>query len=110
MSSNNLIKDKHGVPRVEGCDAERPPVYSDGHGGYTCRCLICARCGHHTGNNTQGHFWRLCNVQMKLHYTKHKAKNQWSCTECMPDYHQCCPGDCSLFNEDGTRKNVNEQN
>ncbi len=44
-----------------------------------CRCLICARCGQHTGNNTQGHCWRLCQV-----------------TGTFRDIHMCCPGDCEL--------------
>ena len=59
------------------CDApnQASAIYIDG----TCRCLICARCGHHTGNSTQGHWWRLCSVT-------HSAR----------DFHFCCPGDCEL--------------
>ncbi len=44
-----------------------------------CRCLICARCGQHTGNSTQGHFWRLCRASGDRR-----------------EAHFCCPGDCEL--------------
>lgn len=44
-----------------------------------CRCIVCARCGHHTGNNTQGHYWALCKVTCKVE-----------------DFHMCCPDDCEL--------------
>jgi hypothetical protein len=40
---------------IPPCDAKNPSVV-DGH----CRCMVCARCGHHTGNATQGHYWALC--------------------------------------------------
>jgi len=39
-----------------------------------CRCLICARCGHHTGNSHQGHYWNLCKV-----------------THTVREAHFCCP-------------------
>lgn len=65
--------------RVEGCDAEDPPVYMKPGGGWMCRCLVCGRCGHHTGNTSQGHYWRFCSV-----------------TKSMRDFHFCCPDDCSL--------------
>lgn len=67
--------------RVPGCDAPSPPpVYMNNSGtGYICRCLVCARCGHHTGNNTQGHYWKFCRRQLKS--TK---------------FHFCCPNDCEL--------------
>lgn len=45
-----------------GCDAMEFgagwPSVLDGR----CRCLVCARCGHHTGNATQGHYWSACSV------------------------------------------------
>lgn len=31
-------------------------IYPDGE----CRCLVCSRCGRHTGNATQGHYWLFC--------------------------------------------------
>jgi hypothetical protein len=51
------------------------PAYIDGH----CRCLVCARCGHHTGNSTQGHYWGWCKVSRTVR-----------------EGHFCCPGDCEL--------------
>jgi hypothetical protein len=43
------------------CDAppESPASYEDGH----CRCVICARCHHHTGNSHQGHYWSYCRLR-----------------------------------------------
>jgi hypothetical protein len=64
---------------VPGCDAEYPSVYAAPGGGVMCRCIVCARCGHHTGNNTQGHYWALCKVTCKVE-----------------DFHMCCPDDCEL--------------
>jgi hypothetical protein len=52
--------------------------------GNTCRCMICGRCGQHTGNANQGHFWAVCKV-----------------TETTRDFHHCCPDDCEL--ESGTK-------
>ena len=42
-------------------------------GGFGCRCMICSRCGHHTGNSNQGHYWRLCKV-----------------TRTAREFHYCC--------------------
>ena len=67
--------------RAKGCDYPKPSVYSTRDGGYTCRCLICGRCGKHTGNSTQGHFWKFCDV-----------------TKTVRDFHLCCPNDCELEN------------
>lgn len=52
-----------------------PTLYPDGG----CRCVVCARCGHHTGNSHQGHFWAFCKV-----------------TRSIREPHFCCPGDCEL--------------
>lgn len=85
--------------RAAGCDAERPAIYVEWileneptatsqptrgdalRSRYRCRCLVCARCGHHTGNNTQGHWWSWCKVRGTLR-----------------GHHFCCPGDCELEN------------
>ena len=56
------------------CDAT-DASYVDGH----CRCIVCARCGHHTGNAHQGHYWAYC-----------------SATKTLRDFHLCCPDDCEL--------------
>lgn len=51
------------------CDAENAS-YVDGH----CRCIVCPRCHHHTGNSHQGHYWKFCKV-----------------TGGMREFHFCCP-------------------
>lgn len=45
-----------------------------------CRCLVCSRCGHHTGNSHQGHYWSYCKVTKKVER-----------------FHFCCPDDCELI-------------
>ncbi len=72
--------------RAPGCDfaGDSPPVYYSWDAEaraprFVCRCVVCARCGHHTGNTSQGHYWRLCTR------TGH-----------MEVFHFCCPGDCEL--------------
>lgn len=68
---------------VPGCDVELPSVYVvdvvDGNPVYGCRCVVCGRCGRHTGNSNQGHYWAYCKV-----------------TRGMRDFHFCCPNDCEL--------------
>lgn len=53
----------------------------EGHDRMTFHSLgmLCARCGQHTGNNHQGHYWALCSV-----------------TRSIRDFHFCCPDDCEL--------------
>lgn len=82
---SNVIKEQslRHVPPLSGnplgCDAEMP-ASRDGRGG--CRCMTCSRCGRHTGNSGQGHYWAYCKSSKKL-----------------LDFHFCCPGACEL----GTR-------
>lgn len=68
--------------RAKGCDYPNPSVYQS-RSGFICRCIVCGRCGHHTGNTTQGHFWAFCDV-----------------TKTFRDFHRCCPGDCELESQD----------
>jgi hypothetical protein len=70
--------------RAAGCDALVSPsivhtVNDEGGIVYRCRCIVCARCGHHTGNANQGHYWAWCKVEQR-----------------MRDFHFCCPDDCEL--------------
>ena len=71
------------VLRAPGCDYEGsfPPVYTDivDPTKIVCRCLVCGRCGKHTGNNTQGHWWSLCKA-----------------TGTIRGHHFCCPSGCEL--------------
>lgn len=70
-----------------GCDAPAGTggayAFSDGSGGlvFRCRCVVCARCGRHTGNSSQGHYWRFCKVTGEF-------EREW---------HFCCPGDCEMW-------------
>lgn len=54
----------------ETCDAVAATILPGG----TCRCVVCPRCGHHTGNSHQGHYWKLCKV-----------------TRTLRTFHFCCP-------------------
>lgn len=58
-----------------GCDADQfgdgPASVLDGR----CRCMVCARCGHHTGNSNQGHYWSWCKV------TKTIRKHHFCCRD-----------------------------
>jgi hypothetical protein len=68
--------------KARGCDYPDPPVYSDPRGGFMCRCIVCGRCGKHTGNTSQGHYWAFCEV-----------------TKTMRESHHCCPDNCALEEE-----------
>lgn len=73
-----------GVEAPAGpCDASTASWYVaglvDGERWYVCRCLVCSRCGRHTGNATQGHYWAWCKVT-------------WEKRE----FHFCCPDRCEL--------------
>lgn len=72
---------------VPDCDSPSPPsVYVidwvNDEPVYGCRCLVCSRCGHHTGNTSQGHYWSYCKV------TRQDER-----------FHMCCPDDCELIAE-----------
>lgn len=68
---------------VPGCDAVDAPIYivsmADGVATYGCRCIVCSRCGHHTGNSNQGHYWAWCKVSAQRE-----------------GFHHCCPGNCEI--------------
>lgn len=53
--------------------------YLSPDGSVSCRCVVCSRCGKHTGNSNQGHYWAFCKV-----------------TKSLREFHSCCPGDCEL--------------
>src|SRR6266436_942421 len=95
---------------VPDCDAENPSVYwSSRQNKYICRCIVCSRCNHHTGNSNQGHYWKFCHVMAKFHNI-HKTQSLLDCQECLPAFHFCCKDNCELFEENGIRKeHVNEQ-
>jgi hypothetical protein len=55
------------------CDAAEWGGTATVYGG-RCRCIVCARCGHHAANSAQGHHWNWCTV-----------------TRSMREPHFCCP-------------------
>lgn len=71
-----LVQKGSGM-KPEGCDYEGSFSVSVVEG--RCRCLVCGRCGRHTGNSTQGHYWGYCAVTKKVEI-----------------FHYCCPDDCEL--------------
>lgn len=54
--------DEPDEPGQGECDAAEFGAAATFLPGGTCRCIVCPRCGHHTGNAHQGHFWGLCKV------------------------------------------------
>lgn len=56
------------------CDAPDGGSYMFADGSMRCRCVVCPRCHHHTGNSHQGHHWAFCEV-----------------TGTTRDFHFCCP-------------------
>ncbi len=53
-----------------GCDAHLFGEFPSVEGG-KCRCLTCARCGHHSTSGHQGHYWAGCRAtgrQRKPHF------------------------------------------
>lgn len=68
------------IENEKECSEPSSLTYEDPKSGKRyCNCLICGRCGKHTGNTNQGHNWAWCSV------TKSKR-----------EFHFCCPGDCEL--------------
>lgn len=56
------------------CDAPNGGSYMHDGGSVRCRCTVCPRCRHHTGNSHQGHYWGFCKV-----------------TKTTREFHFCCP-------------------
>ena len=71
LSDRWVIGDLIGIEERTPCDAPYGATY--GPEGQ-CRCLVCARCHHHTGNSHQGHYWAMCKV-----------------TGTDREFHFCCP-------------------
>jgi hypothetical protein len=63
------------------CDAAEFGGYPSMDGTGRCRCTVCPRCHHHTGNSHQGHYWGFCQV-----------------TRTVREFHFCCPDEpgCAL--------------
>ena len=65
--------------RPQDCDAETPSIMFHPDGRILCRCIVCARCGRHTGDSNQGHYWSYCKVIADTR-----------------EFHFCCPDGCEL--------------
>ena len=75
------------------CGEEHDPITARSLG------MVCAHCGEHTGNGTQGHYWAYCKVY---------AAKGLPFNECIREHHFCCPGDCALEKPD-VRKSPGER-
>lgn len=82
------------------CDAAEwgaTPTYEySKYGPPRCRCIICPRCGHHTGNGTQGHYWKSCRVLGELRAAVMADQPPGNLSGEMKarlrdDWHFCCP-------------------
>lgn len=66
-----------------------------GDPGSGCRCIVCGRCGHHTGNAHQGHYWRLCKVLLGRARDSLPPGETLSLDElhkrALREFHFCCP-------------------
>ena len=99
IAGRYLITRAIGAEGTSECDAPNGASYSilDGR----CRCIVCARCGHHTGNAHQGHYWKACKVlservQASLAPGETLPVAEWLERTSREDWHCCCPGDCEL--------------
>lgn len=72
-----------------GCHCHECPTCQREHDRQEWRSLgsVCARCNQHTGNNSQGHFWSMCQARWSKGGTLKDA---------IREPHFCCPGDCEL--------------
>jgi len=71
-----------GLAPVPGsaCDAGAGASYYNTPDGTTvCRCVACPRCGHHTGNSHQGHYWGLCKVTGEIRVPHFCCGNEFGC-------------------------------
>lgn len=69
------------------CDAEDAGSYYGPDGTFVCRCVVCGRCGKHTGNSHQGHYWAICQAWLKQGKGLSGSKRE---------FHFCCPDNCEL--------------
>lgn len=63
----------------ETCDAVNATVMTMPDGTTVCRCVVCPRCGHHTGNSHQGHNWGFCTVTRTVRAAHFCCGNEFGC-------------------------------
>lgn len=67
------------VPR-SACDAGAgASILHLPDGSTACRCIVCPRCGHHTGNSHQGHHWGMCKVTRTVRVPHFCCGNGFGC-------------------------------
>jgi hypothetical protein len=93
--------------RGSACDAGAgASAYQAPDGSIVCRCVVCPRCGHHTGNSHQGHYWRACKVLASrvrdgLKPGETLSTAQWMRRTSREGFHFCCGNEfgCELESE-----------
>lgn len=109
LKPGDVINDRWKVQGLIGttaepgseCDApDGGSVYMMPDGNFACRCVVCPRCHHHTGNSHQGHYWAFCSALAA------RVRAGLAPGETLPpgefmkratrDFHFCCPGNCEL--------------
>jgi hypothetical protein len=76
-----ILGDVIGLAPVPGsaCDAYAASVLQMPDGTIVCRCVVCPRCGHHTGNSHQGHNWGYCKVTKTVRASHFCCGNEFGC-------------------------------
>jgi hypothetical protein len=96
--------DEPDEPGPGECDAAEFGAAATFLPGGTCRCIVCPRCGHHTGNAHQGHYWALCKVLLGRARESLPPGETLSLDElhkrALREFHFCCPGNCELEAEE----------
>ncbi len=71
-----------GLEPVPGSACDAGPAasgYDLPDGTRACRCVVCPRCGHHTGNSHQGHNWGFCKVTRTVRVPHFCCGNELGC-------------------------------
>ena len=70
-----------GLAPVPGdvCDSPAASRMPMPDGTIICRCVVCPRCGHHTGNSHQGHNWGFCKVTRTVRVAHFCCGNEFGC-------------------------------
>jgi hypothetical protein len=76
-----VLGDVIGLAPVPGsaCDSATATVMPMPDGTTVCRCVVCPRCGHHTGNSHQGHNWGFCTVARTVRVPHFCCGNEFGC-------------------------------
>ena len=67
------------IPGEGACDSPAASRMQMPDGTVVCRCVVCPRCGHHTGNSHQGHHWGMCKVTGTVRVPHFCCGNEFGC-------------------------------